>query len=70
MLDMNNVQIQLHFGALVPTHIVTDKTRKTECLCLNCSKLKQCDAAKELYDFCVKYDTAMCMTRCKQFNFK
>ena len=67
MICKNEIKLEKHFGSMVWTNTATDKERKTECLCLNCS-VRPCEIAKKLYDICVNYDTAMMMTRCKNFK--
>lgn len=51
-------------------NIKLDKTRKKECLCLNCDRkneeqpYKSCHVAMKIYEICVEHHMAMAITRC------
>ena len=47
-----------------------DKLRKTECLCLNCRMIGNCDIAKKFYHICVENGNALMVTRCQYFLIK
>lgn len=65
---MQRVELEKHYGAMVHTNTYTDKLRKSQCLCLNCVDIDQCDIAKKLYETCKEYDLALMVTRCKNFT--
>ena len=62
------IKQELHYGENVWTNIQTDELRKTDCLCLNCSKTHDCPQAKTFYQICVDCDIALMVTRCKSFS--
>ena len=47
-----------------------DKSRREECLCINCGRkddmpaYSSCPVAKKIYEVCKEYDMAMAITRC------
>jgi hypothetical protein len=61
---------EIHHNAMVWVNKTTENLRKEECLCLRCSKMSKCQAAKEFYELCCKNDCALIMTRCKEFELK
>jgi len=68
-------KIVARYGNDVHEHPETDELRKTQCLCLNCSKLKpgainNCAAAQAGFELCLKYHLAYMMTRCHEFDDK
>lgn len=58
------------YGSTVWSNVAMDELRKTECLCLNCSDLKECYISKFFDDECETYDIALMVTRCKRFKEK
>jgi hypothetical protein len=66
----NEIVKKEHYGVEVWENVITDKVRKTKCLCFNCRKLGKCDIANHLYQFCKKNNIALMMTRCKEFDFE
>ena len=63
------VQVE-KYGAIVWSNAEMDELRKTECLCLNCSKMSTCQIAKHLYNACKDYNLAMMITRCPDWESK
>lgn len=62
------LKIETHFNEPVMVNLDTDIMRKTECLCLNCSIMKDCDSAKQFYSICCTKNIALMVTRCKNFK--
>jgi len=62
-----NVKQVEKYGKVVWQHSEMDELRKTQCLCLNCSKMKSCSAAKVFYEKCQMQDMALAVTRCPNF---
>jgi hypothetical protein len=60
----------IKYGHEVIQNSVTDKIRKTECMCLNCKDLDVCNIAHEMYELCKEFNCAVMMTRCKYFEEK
>ena len=63
------VQVE-KYGKTVWSNIEMDDLRKTECLCLNCSKMvrSDCQTAKLLYNTCKDFNIAMAITRCPEWE--
>jgi len=61
---------QKHHGEEIWTNLITENSRKTECLCLNCNDLKECPKAKQLYKLCISEEFMFMMTRCRDFKSK
>ena len=63
---------EVHYGGHVWVNPTTETLRKTECLCLNCSNMKQgntnCPIAKSLYGICVESNIALAVTRCPSWT--
>lgn len=59
-----------YHNSIVWVNIMMDELRKTECLCLNCKDIKDCEIASKLYGICVNNDIATMITRCKIFTLK
>ena len=66
----NKYKISQEQSEEVWANIEMDELRRTECLCFNCERTIEggpaspCKAAKEFYELCKKYNSAMAMTRC------
>lgn len=56
------------YGRMVWRHAVMDHLRSSECLCLNCALLENCDIAEEGFEFAKKYGVAYAMTRCPEWK--
>ena len=65
----NKIREVVKYGVKVKQNVYTDELRKTECLCLNCKHFP-CDISQKFYNLCVKYNTAIMMTRCPNFEPK
>lgn len=61
---------ELHYGKEVSVNKLTESYRKFECLCLNCSSMDDCPAAKKLYAIAIEHNLAMAITRCPEFLCK
>ena len=66
---------EIHYGAAVAVNPTTEPLRKTECLCLNCTKLvpdseANCHIAKDLYRSCCQHNVALMVTRCPEYSPK
>jgi len=63
------VQI-LKYGKTVWSNVEMDELRRTECLCLNCSKMirQECPVAKQMYNACKDFNIAMAITRCPDWE--
>lgn len=64
-----------HFGKKVWVNRTTDWLRRSECLCLNCEKLKpgqpgNCPIAQAFYEICKKENIALMVTRCLLWTLK
>jgi len=56
------------YDTLVFQHSEMDELRRSQCLCLNCSKMKHCEIASAGFELCMKYNIAYAMTRCPVFE--
>ena len=56
------------YGGMVYSNEPMDELRKSQCLCLNCSQMKDCPTAQKLYDICVNTGIAVMITRCPDWN--
>jgi len=66
---IGNKPRQIHkYGEDVWQHPDMDKLRRTECLCMNCEHLGDCDMADEMYHFCKKNNIALAVTRCPEWK--
>jgi len=61
-------EIDIAYGHKVWVNPITESIRRTECLCLHCSKMETCKTAKKLYKICVEDNIAMAITRCKAWR--
>jgi len=61
------VQI-IKYGKKVWASSEIEKLRKTNCLCLNCIDMKECELAQKLYKICCEEDMALAVTRCPNFR--
>ena len=61
------VQVE-KYGKTVWSNVDMDELRRTECLCLNCSKMSSCQTAKHLYNACKDFNIAMAITRCPDWE--
>jgi len=52
------------------SNVEMDELRRTECLCLNCSKMirQECPVAKQMYNACKDFNIAMAITRCPDWE--
>ena len=48
----------------------TEALRKDNCMCLHCTKIKDCTLAKRFLDVCISGECAFIMTRCSQWSDK
>jgi len=55
------------YGRKVWQHIEMDELRESQCLCLNCALLHDCEIAKKAFELCQVYGVAFAMTRCPNF---
>ena len=69
MKDPTKVTKVERYGQMVHEHSEMDELRRSECLCLNCANLKDCDIAKAGYQLCITRQIAYMMTRCPQFEY-
>jgi hypothetical protein len=46
------IKKELHYGKEVFVNTEMDALRKTECLCLSCTKMSDCHIAKDGYRLC------------------
>lgn len=68
---MNSIPVKiLKYGVDVWSHPMTEFLRKTECLCLNCSDMGNCEAAHALLMVCKDSNLALMVTRCPKFRIK
>ena len=58
------------YGAKVWQHVEMDELRRSQCLCLNCSKLGACEIASDGFELCKKHNIAYAVTRCPVFDPK
>jgi hypothetical protein len=68
-MDFRVKQVE-KYGRAVWQNPTMDKLRQTQCLCLNCGNMKECDTAKALYEICVKGNLALAVTRCPEWRHK
>ena len=66
-MDFQVVKVE-KYGALVFQHPQMDELRRSQCLCLNCSKMKKCEIASAGYELCKKHNIAYAVTRCPVFD--
>lgn len=70
-----NAHVEIHYETPVWVNPTTEKIRKEECLCLNCTKLQpgtvnNCRIAQKLYGVCLAEKTALIITRCPEYQPK
>ena len=58
------------YGVSVWADLEMDELRKYNCLCLNCSKMGNCEQGSKLYDICCRYNLATMITRCPDWEKK
>ncbi len=61
--------LEKHHGTIVQTDVGMDSIRRERCLCLRCGK-HECFVAKQLFEFCKKFDIALAVTRCPEWIVK
>lgn len=62
------LKVETHFNEPVITNLDTDNMRKTECMCLNCGIMNDCESAKKFYAICCDNNIALMVTRCRNFK--
>ena len=68
----NPVKVDAH-GSRVWSNVAVDELRRTECLCVNCGRLRtgsadNCQFAQRLYEICKDGSIALLLTRCKHWE--
>jgi len=58
------------YGVLVFQHPEMDELRRSQCLCLNCQKMDNCEIAHAGFELCKKFNIAYAVTRCPIFEKK
>lgn len=56
-----------HYGVSVLVNPTLEALRRTECLCLHCTRIPGCVQAAEFYRLCQLFNTALAVTRCPTF---
>jgi len=65
---LGDLAIEEHHDAMVCVNTLTERLRRSECLCLNCINLKDCNYAQQLFELCRKGYVALMVTRCLGYH--
>ena len=62
------VKKETHYDCDVWVNTKTEAVRRDECLCFNCGEMGCCEIAARFYELCVEFETALIMTRCREWR--
>lgn len=65
---LGKVAVEEHYDNMVYVNTMTEPLRRSECLCLNCAGMKDCEYAKAFYESCIKGNIALMVTRCPVYE--
>jgi len=65
---LGKVEVEEHYDEMVYVNTLTEALRKSECLCLNCGSMRNCEYADAFFKLCCGGNIALMVTRCKHYG--